>query len=376
MYKIGIDARLYGQTGIGIYLQNLLHFLEGIPDKDILYYVYFLKEDFAEVRFKDRRFVKRLSSYRWHSFSEQLNFAWLLYRDNLDMMHFTYFSYPVLYRKKFIATVHDTTPLYFKTGKASTKNPLFYELKHAVFEFVISEQIKNAQAIITPTKTVKKQLVEIYGKQYEDKIKPIYEGVDYQLIKVAKRHSGATDRSEGAVESFYDKKPFFVYVGNFYPHKNVELLIEAFAKVKEDVQLVLVGPDDFFAKRLLQFINKLKQSGRIVFYHNPLREEMVFFYKNAKALIHPSLSEGFGLPLVEALNFDLPIIASDIPVFKELLEDTYISFDPNNTRDMLKKIELFLKQKPQINYVSILKKLSFRRMAEKTYSLYKKTIDI
>ena len=59
-------------------------------------------------------------------------------------MHFTYFGYPVFYRRKFIATVHDLTPLLFKTGKASTKNPLIYGIKHFFFKHILRSQIENA----------------------------------------------------------------------------------------------------------------------------------------------------------------------------------------------------------------------------------------
>ncbi|MBI4009470.1 glycosyltransferase family 4 protein, partial [Candidatus Roizmanbacteria bacterium] len=281
-------------------------------------------------------------------------------------MHFTYFSYPVLYKRKFVATIHDTTPLNFKTGKASTKNPLLYKLKHIAFKFVISQQIKNAQAIISPTKTVKKQLLNIFGNKYESKIFPIYEGIDYELMNLKNISSN--------VKHLTSNIPFFIYVGNFYPHKNVERLIQAFAKVKKDIRLILLGPDDYFSKRLFQLINRLKQEKRIVFYHNPSRDDLVFFYKNAQALIHPSLSEGFGLPLAEAAYFKLPIIASNIDVFREILDGNYISFNPTDVNDIAAKIKQFLSQKIKYSYDSVLKKFSFKAMTNKTLEIYQKNL--
>src|SRR3989344_7680655 len=187
MYKIGIDARLYSQTGIGVYLRNLLYYLEKITKREVLLYIYLLADDYNKVKFTNKFFIKRLVHSRWHTVSEQVHFVKTIYQDNLDLMHFTYFSYPVLYKRKFIATIHDTTPLLYKTGKASTKNPLLYEIKFQAFKFVMSQQVKNAGLIITPSKTVKKQLISIYGNKYEDKIKHIYEGVNFELLESSKK---------------------------------------------------------------------------------------------------------------------------------------------------------------------------------------------
>ncbi len=373
MYKIGIDARLYGQTGVGVYLKNLLHYLEQISGQDFIFYIYLMKKDFAKIDFTNKTFKKRIADFRWHTFSEQLNFSKLLYQDSLDLMHFTYFSYPVIYKKKFISTIHDVTPLLFKTGKASTKNRVFFELKHRAFKFVIAQQVKNAQAIITPTKTVKKQLVDIYGKKYENKIHPIYEGIDYELQKL-EAGSLKSERISSNIQHLTSKVPFFIYVGNFYPHKNVERLVKAYAKIKNDVKLILVGPDDYFSIRLLQLINILKQNNKITFYHNPSTSDLVYFYKNALALIHPSMSEGFGLPFIEAAYFKLPIIASNIEVFQELLNGRYISFNPLDERDIEQKINEFLEKRPKMTYEKISERFSFPKMTHDIYTMYQKVI--
>jgi glycosyltransferase involved in cell wall biosynthesis len=100
--------------------------------------------------------------------------------------------------------------------------------------------------------------------------------------------------------------------------------------------------------------------------------DLKFFYKNAMALIHPSLSEGFGLPLIEAANFNCPIIGSNIPVFKELLNNQYISFDPNNVKEMTNTITSFYKKPKKFNYKEVLKRFSFCQMAKITLEIYKK----
>ncbi|PIP15169.1 hypothetical protein COW98_03770 [Candidatus Roizmanbacteria bacterium CG22_combo_CG10-13_8_21_14_all_35_9] len=362
MKKIGIDARLYSQTGVGTYLQNLLFFLDKKNPKDKIYYIYLREKDASNLRFKSKNLIKRIADYQWHSFSEQISFYRLLIKDNLDLMHFTYFSYPVLYRRKFIITIHDLTPLLFKTGKASTKNPLIYKLKYLFFKKVLSSQIKNSSAIITPSKSIKKQIVKYYGGKYQKKIFPIYEGVNHQLFR-AKENQELKKKFS---------KLFFIYVGNFYPHKNVERLIKSFSKIGEDIQLILLGPNDYFQSKIVQLINQLYMKDKVVFYNNPTYADLIFFYRNTQALIHPSMSEGFGLPLIEAAYFNCSVIASDIPVFKEILGNSYLSFDPYSVDDITKKIEYFLEKKPKYDYKDIVNKYSFEKMAKETLKIYDK----
>lgn len=364
MKRIGIDARLYSKTGVGVYMQNLLYHLEKQSPDSVEFFVYVLEEEAEKIRFNSSNFVKRPVPFLWHSFSEQIGFLNTLNHDSLDLMHFTYYSYPVLYRKKFIATLHDTILLEHKTGTASTKNKFIYELKHFVFRYVVQSQLQNAQAIITPTHTVKKNIVRLFGDTFEKKIFPIYEGVNYALLK-AQENKNLSTKFSGS---------FFIYVGNFYPHKNIEMLVEAFSRTKTDAKMVLIGPDDYFSKRISSLISDLHQSERIIIFNDVTLENLVYFYKNAKALIHPSLSEGFGLPLIEAAYFGLPVIASDIEVFKELLGENFIRINPLDVKDITQKIESFSQSKPSFNYSDILKKYSFEEMTKQILEIYYKNL--
>ncbi len=360
MKRIGIDARLYFQTGVGVYLRNLLHFLQKIDNKNIEFYIYVLDEESSKIEFTNTRFIKRAVPYRWHKLSEQTSFLISLYRDKLDLMHFTYFSHPILYNRPFIATVHDTILLEHKTGKASTLWSGIYNIKHIAFKLAFSHQIMKSRLIITPTETVKKQLLDIYGTQYESKITALYEGVDF--VKQI------TNENIDLKKTF--THPFILYVGNFYPHKNVEKLIEAFSNIKDEIQLVLVGPADFFSKRTQVLIERLHQTRRVVLYPNATDADLIFFYKHAQMLVHPTLSEGFGLPLIEAAYFNLPVVASDIPVFREILDKEYTSFDPKDIVDIKQKIEFQLKNRARADYSTINKKFSFEKMTHLLDRIY------
>ena len=370
--KIGIDARLYFQTGVGTYVRNLLYYLSLSSPNSMQFYVYVLPKDVPTIHLPPGRFTIRPVDAPWHSVREQTVFYSAIMEDTLDLMHFTYFSYPIRYMRPFIATVHDVTPLLFKTGRASTLSPLWYEIKHQIFTFVLSSQIKHARTIITPTKSVKDQIVTMYGSSISNKIYPLYEGVSYELM-AAKENTSLSKKYP---------KPFYLYVGNFYPHKNIERLIEAFRKMLKQVQhdnppdLLLVGPDTMFAQKLKDHI-AAQNIRNITFNHNATIEDLVFFYNHAKALINPSLSEGFGLPLIEAAYFGCPVIASNIPVFRELLGSNYTSFDAMNVEDIASKLKESSSVIPsEVKTKSrnfLLEKFNFEKMTRELIEIYSKT---
>ncbi len=361
--KIGIDARLYSKTGVGVYIRNLLHYLPNISG-NIEYLLYILPEDASRLESYPENVKIRIAPYRWHSFSEQIKFLYQITQDNLTLMHFTYFGHPMLYRKPFISTIHDTIMLDYKTGRASTKFYPVYVGKHAVFKLVFANQVLNSKKIIVPTNYVAGRLCEMYGKKYRNKIHVIGEGVNYGLINAAVNNE----------RELSNIKEHFLYVGNFYPHKNVEQLIYAFLDSDARIPLVLAGPDDHFYIGLKKLLNKIDKNSRIKFVTNSDESMLVKLYQKAEALIHPSLAEGFCLPIIEAAHFKTPIIASDIPVFHELINNNYISFDPFNKVSITQAINRYLREKPSYDNSDLLKKYTFEKMANATLDVYRSAL--
>jgi glycosyltransferase involved in cell wall biosynthesis len=99
--------------------------------------------------------------------------------------------------------------------------------------------LRNSVKLIVPSKTVKEQIISYYGEKFKDKIEVIYEGVSYHLLE---------EKKEKQTKKEFPYKNFFLYVGNFYPHKNVENLIEAFSSFDKKYSLVLVGQMIFYQK--------------------------------------------------------------------------------------------------------------------------------
>src|SRR5258708_17511829 len=133
--RIGIDARLWNETGVGRYIRNLVQNLAEIDPYN--HYVLFLcKKEFHSLSLPGNNFEKRLADFRWHSLEEQYRFPRILAVEKLDLVHFPYFSFPLFYSGKFILTIHDLILHHFPTGKASTRSLLYYQIKLLGYKFL------------------------------------------------------------------------------------------------------------------------------------------------------------------------------------------------------------------------------------------------
>lgn len=363
---IGIDLRLWNQTGVGRYIRNLVLNLQKIDNKNN--YVIFARSDDLkdiESKIKNPNWKIVTANIRWHSLREQYELPKILNKENLDLVHFPYFSVPILYKKPFVVTIHDLIVHHFPTGKASTLPIPLYKAKRIGYKRVIRHAVKNSKKIIVPLNAVKTDLIHAFSIR-EEKIIVTYEGVDSQV---------SNPNLQIPRENKYGK--FFLYVGNAYPHKNLERLIDAFEIFKKnsdnkDVKLLLVGKDDFFYKRLEK---KVKNSS-IIFLHDISDEKLAGFYSSAIALVLPSLMEGFGLPAIEAMSNNCLVMASGIPSFKEVCLDSAIYFDPLSSSSISKRMHEVNENgkdfyKPRIlKAKQRLKLFSWEKMSAQTLKVY------
>ena len=159
--KIGIDCRLWSETGVGRYIRNLVSELSKIDAKTI-YVLFALDKDISSIKHQvlGRNFKIVAVDIRWHTIEEQLRFPQIISRENLDLMHFPYISVPIFYNKPFVVTIHDLIPYHFPTGEASTLFLPLYKLKSLGYEFVISAAAKKAKKIIAVSNATKKEIVD------------------------------------------------------------------------------------------------------------------------------------------------------------------------------------------------------------------------
>lgn len=174
---------------------------------------------------------------------------------------------------------------------------------------------------------------------------------------------------------------YFLYVGNAYPHKNLKRLIEAMVnlnkKVKENIELYIVSSRNVFTKRLEKLTAELKAEEYIKLLGFVPDEKLKDLYRKSLAFIFPSISEGFGLPGLEAMNAQTLVACSEIPVFKEIYKDVPIYFNPFDVNSISDSMKLVLDMDPEAREkriekgLSLAKTYSWSKMAKETLDVYK-----
>lgn len=377
--RIGIDARLWSESGVGRYIRNLVLQLQEI-DKKNEYVLFVLNRNLKEVLHcvQNDNFKVVDANIRWHTLEEQIKFPSILHKEKLDLVHFPYFSVPIFYQKTFVVTIHDLILHHFPTGQASTLPLPFYWCKLCGYKFVMQQAARKAQKIITVSNATKDEIIDhLYINKH--KIVVTYEGVD-KHIACSKWHIEKNDK-----RSAISDKQYFLYIGNAYPHKNLERLIEAFSKLEHQnskTKLILVGKEDFFYKRLKEKVSAMRLDVSVQFYGEATDEELSGLYMHALALVMPSLMEGFGLPVLEAMANRCLVLASDIPVHHEIAGEAAIYFNPNYSDDLVEKLKVISSNGK--NYynkkieegLGVSKKFSWQKMAKETLSVYESSFSL
>ncbi|MFC1644586.1 glycosyltransferase family 4 protein [Patescibacteria group bacterium] len=375
--RIGIDARFYGSLGKGLgrYTQKLIEKLEIIenenPQSEREYFIFLRKANFDEYQPKNDNFHKVLADYRWYTFSEQLNMPRLLNKYNLDLVHFPHFNVPIFYFRPFVITIHDLILLNFPTVRGTTLSPIFYWLKFWAYRLVIGMGVKRSKKIITVSEFTKMDLCEHYSG-IDNKIEVTLEACDVS----------GEDAEDGEKDFLIMKKygiikPYALYVGNAYPHKNLDRLIQAFSaleKKENSLKLVLVGREDFFYKKLKGSVKELG-SKNIIFTDFVSDDDLDIVYRNSKIYVFPSLYEGFGLPPLEAMSRNVPVTCSDHACMKEILGDGAYYFngeDEGSIASAISKLNSNSDLRNDLIYKGAkqVKLYSWKKMAKETLGVY------
>jgi len=363
MAKIVIDAREYSSS-TGRYISKLLEYLETL-DNNNNYLVLLKSKDLARCQLTKPNFHKVACDFKEFSFSEQLGFAKQLYSLRADLVHFGMVQQPLLYFKKSITTIHDLTTARYKNPD---KNPTIFFIKQQIYKVVIFYAAVKSKKIIVPSNYVKTDLIN-YTHVRASKIAVTYEAADV-ISKTA--------QPINALEN----KAFILYVGRPTPHKNLWKLIEAFNSLQgiyPKLYLVLAGKTDRNYQDLKQRV-LANHIDNVIFSGFVKDEELKWLYAQAKAYVFPSLSEGFGLPGLEAMINQTPLISSDKTCLKEIYADAAIYFDPNDYLSIAEAITKVLNNK-QLRATLIkkglarVKQFSWLRMANETLDVYNSVLN-
>lgn len=360
--RIGIDCRLAGKqhAGIGRYIENLVQRL--VKTTNIEWVLFFHDQRQAQAVLPGKTpGVKRVYvPIRHYSFREQWKLPWVFRREKLDLLHVPHFNIPLLYPGKIVVTIHDLL-WHEQRGTTVTTLPAWqYWLKYAGYRLIVRQALKRAKRIFVPTLVVKKIVGQYLGNQAW-KVVVTPEGIASEYLK-----------AKTSIKALAKSTKELVYTGSFYPHKNVRLIIQALPFLP-NFKLTLVGARTVFQEDLRQYIEHHQLSQRIQFAGFLSDKDLIKLYQRAYALVLPSLSEGFGLPGLEAMAVGLPVVASDIPVFREVYGDAAAFFDPHSVAELTETLHVLGPSRAILsaNGRKQVKRFSWDKMAQTTIQAYR-----
>jgi glycosyltransferase involved in cell wall biosynthesis len=327
--KIGIDARMFSDnfTGIGRYnFEITKRIFAKFPKTE---FVIFMNEpEFSKFNFP-QNVRKILVNARIYSLAEQINFWRILHKEKCDLVHFTHFNVPILYRRPFITTIHDTTISFFPGKKMNT---FFRKLAYRI---VFKNAILKSKKIIAVSGNTKKDILKLFPQINSEKISVIYNGVGDDF-------SDITDAEKVSIKKkFKIKNDFLLYSGNWREHKNLVGLLTAFAEItksEKNIDLVVTGKPDPFYPEVLHTIEKLNLSDRVHTVGLVDFTDLKNLFAAAKVFVFPSFYEGFGLPALEAMKSGTPVASSNLSSLPEVCGEAAVFFDPYNVEEMSKTI--------------------------------------
>ncbi len=326
--KILIDGRWLGRTGIGRYTTGLLAELQKQATEHD-YVVLLLPEQFSQWTPTNPRFSKALTTSEVYTLAEQFKLPFEIRRHKPDLVHFNAFNLPILYFGRYVVTIHDLTLVKYQNVRGVGLARWIYAAKQQAMKLILWSAVRRAYRIITPTEYVKDAVVDRY-RIYRDK-------VDVTLLAVGEDLAG-----EGKLGSFKPISPYLLYVGNYYPYKNVRALVSAFAASDlrtKGGSLVLTGKADYFQGLIRDHVRELRLDSQVLFPGFVTDGELAALYHGASLFVFPSLSEGFGLPGLEAMAHGTPVLAAYASCLPEIYGDAAEYFDPKQPEDLTRKID-------------------------------------
>ncbi len=338
MKRIGIDCRFAGtSTGLGRYSRELVTHL--LRRQDPAEYVLFVRSETEEWIWHLPKSVEVIPvSASHYTLREQILLPSLIRRAKLDLFFALHFNVPFFCTVPAVFTLHDLILHRFPNNASP--------LKQTAYRILLSRAVRKARHIITVSDFTRQELAHFYGRSILTKTTTVYEGVSSDFTR-------RSESEQQRIRELYQlHKPFFVYVGNAKQHKNVQMLIDAFASLRrDDRELVLIcGGKE---------CSTLKLSSGVRFIETVDDADLPALYSAALALVTASLYEGFGLPIAEAEQCGCPVIAAARGSIPEIAPKNALLIEPT--------VQTFAAAMSRFEFPSSAPRLwSWEKAAEKT----------
>ncbi len=369
--RVGIDARVL-QTGlrnkgIGTYTYNLIKKLIELNTKHEFIFYVFKNEPIPEM-LREFELIK-VNRYK------RLNFIWQQFTESkgdIDIFHTLVclgptreIILPYFQRIPTIATIYDLNLMHL-----NDEWPRYFSRTR---DYRIQlRSIKKVSKIITISNYVKKDIINTLYID-KDKIEIIYPGISTNVFKQLED----TDLLEHVKQKYNISSRFLFAVGE-QPNKNIGVIFRVLRELRDDIQLVVVGKKENCKE--IYFLKDLRLENRVIFTNEIPEKELVIFYNLAALLIFPSLAEGFGLPVLEAMACGCPVVASNAWSLPEVVGTGGLMFSPYDIKGMANAIIQILTDKKFKKELIMrgfeqAKKFSWQKCAKETLELYEEVIN-
>ena len=340
--KVYINATILDErpTGLGIYIKNIILKLK---DKNIDFKV------FCPINLEGVNVIKTTEKLKttYKKRGGLVRFLWTQFvlpfkvkKNDIVYHPFQYLS--ILSRSKQIITIHDFIPLYYPEV---AKHQYYY------YKIVMPILLKKAHKIVCISENTKNDVVKFFNVD-EDKLIKIYNGYDEKLFNT-------NAIKDNVLNKYNTDKPYFISVGAGYSHKNLETALKAFKNVTESnlCEFIIVGKDSDYINKLKVLCKELKIEEKVRFVGYVPDEDLPTLYNKAIAFVYPTLYEGFGLPILEAMACGTVVLCSNNSSLPEVYGDAAISFDANDIQEIEKSMNLILSNKDEsIRLIELSKK--------------------
>lgn len=373
--RIGINTLfiLPGKVGgTETYVRGLIHGLTQV-DKKNEYVLFTHNENHHTFEYNSEQFSKKLCPVPAKSRSarvayEQMVLPRVVTKHGIDVLHSPGYVSPVIGKFGKVVTIHDMQYIYYPS--------YFPKARLLYWKYLLPLSATKSDVILTVSENSKADIANFLNIP-KNKIFVTYEAPKFCA------DSGEDDPLP-TVMKYGIRHNYVLSVASLLPHKNLDRLIEAFALLegKIDHQLILVGLKGHALDKLRETIrNKLNHPARVVILGYIPDQDLEAIYKRASLFILPSLFEGFGIPLLEAMSLDCPVAASNKTSIPEVVGDAALLFDPNSSEQIAEAILSVVSDKTCRERLidkgrQRVKLFSWERMAKETVHAYSVAYDL
>jgi glycosyltransferase involved in cell wall biosynthesis len=360
--RIAFDLRRIRNVGIGRYMKCLVETLvvEAPEHEYVLIMAPGTEEMISATGVNVTRVICRA---RYYSVSEQIVLPRLLKRHAVDILHSPHFLVPLRSPCPVVATFHDVLHIVRKEDLRSGLARLYADVMHRACA-------RASDRIITVSEFSKQDILRVLGLR-ADKVDVIHSGIELGATSTEQDIAAVRDR-------FGIIQPVILYAGIYRLRKNHAALLKAFAELLSDgvrAQLVIAGPMFGHERHLRSLAQELGIAQRMIVTGFVTENELKALYRLARVYACPSLYEGFGFTVLEAMSYGLPVVAAPYTSLPEVGGKAALYADPNNTAEFAKALLLVmndsdLRQRLIASGYENLKRFSWQRAARQTLEVY------